>query len=146
MAIVNANLDTSEQRVPFSINVGAVANGASGIVCPIPYPCSLDAVQITAFGISGAPNFSLVVNRFISGSGMTAITVAVGTSNLARAYGTSGSKAMVLPAIGSTLTQLQANDVLMFLGGATSSDAVANLSLSLVLRPISDVTKFFGSL
>lgn len=143
MAIVNRTLDDSEQRKVFSASAGAVATGVTGIVAYAPYPCVLEAGSIAAFGFSGAPNYSLVVNRFIVGAGVTAITVAVGTSNAPSAFGTSGSFQMVLPAAGSTLLSLQANDVLMYLSGVANT-AVTGLNLSVVLNPIQDIKVQFG--
>lgn len=144
MAIVNRTLDPSEQKKVFSVAAGAVATGVSGIVAVVPYPSTLTAGSIAAFGLSGAPNYALVVNRFVVGAGVTAITVAVGTSNIPLAYGTSGSWAMVLPAAGSTLLQLQANDVLMYQSGVANT-AVTGLNIGIVLQPIQDVKVQFGS-
>jgi hypothetical protein len=143
MAIVNRTLDPSEQKKVFSVTAGAVATGVTGIVCMVPSPSTLVAGEIAAFGLSGAPNYSLVVNRFVVGAGVTAITVAVGTSNIPLAYGTSGGWAMVLPASGSTLLQLQANDVLMYQSGVANA-AVTGLNVSLVLQPIQDIKLQFG--
>lgn len=145
MAIINRTLDTSEQRKTVQVQAGAVATGVTGIICQVPYPCVLEAGEIAAFGLSGAPNYSLVVNRFIAGTGFTAITVAVGTSNVPSAFGTSGPFAMVLPASGSTLLNLLANDVLMYQSGVAST-AVTGLNIGVVLRPIQDVKKHFGQI
>lgn len=143
MAIQNRTLDPQEQKKVFSASAGAVATGVTGIVAYVPYPSVLNAGSIAAFGLSGAPNYALVNNRFIVGTGVTAITVAVGTSNVPSAYGTSGSFQMVLPAAGSTLLQLQANDVLMYQSGVASS-AVTGLNLSVVIQPIQDIKLQFG--
>jgi len=143
MAIQNRTLDPAEQRKVYEVAAGAVATGVTGIVAYVPYPCLLDAGSIAAFGLSGSPNYSLVVNRFIVGAGVTAITVAVGTSNVPSAFGTSGAFQMVLPASGSTLLQLQANDVLMYQSGVANT-AVTGLSIGVVLRPIQDIKLQFG--
>lgn len=143
MAIVNRTLDPSEQKKVFSVSAGAVATGVTGILAVVPYPSILNAGEIAIFGISGAPNYSIVNNRFVVGAGATAITIAVGTSNIPLAYGTSGAWPMVLPAAGSTLLQLQANDVLMYLSGVAAT-AVTGLSVSVVLQPIQDQKLQFG--
>jgi hypothetical protein len=138
MAIVNRSLDASEQRKVIQVVAGAVATGVSGIIGVVPWPCTLDAGEIAAFGLSGAPNYGLILNRFVVGAGVTAITIAVGTSNIPLAYGTSGGWSMVLPASGSTLLSLQANDVLMFQSGVANT-AVTGLAVSVVLKPIQDI-------
>jgi hypothetical protein len=143
MAVVNRTLDASEQKKVFSVAAGAVATGVTGILAVVPYASTLNAGAIQIFGISGAPNYSVVCNRFIAGAGVTAITVAVGTSNIPLAYGTSGSWSMVLPAAGSTLLQLQANDVLMYQSGVANS-AVTGLNMAIVLQPIQDIKVQFG--
>lgn len=143
MAIVNRTLDASEQRKVMSVNAGAVATGVSGVIGVVPWASVLEAGQLTAFGLSGAPTYALVLNRFIVGAGFTAITIAVGTSNVPSAFGTSGSRAMVLPASGSTLLNLQANDVLLYQSGVADT-AVTGLNISLVLKPIQDIKTQFG--
>jgi len=64
-------------------------------------------------------------------------------SNVPSAFGTSGAFQMVLPASGSTLLQLQANDVLMYQSGVANT-AVTGLSIGVVLRPIQDIKLQFG--
>ena len=90
MAVINRTKDASEQRVTFDFAAGAFATGVTAIIAQVPYPCTLESGQIAAFGLSGAPNYALTVNRFIAGAGATAIVVAVGTSNAPSAFGTSG--------------------------------------------------------
>jgi hypothetical protein len=139
MAILNRTLDQSQQRAVMSAAAGAVATGVTGVIGVVPYPCFMEAGEIAAFGISGTPNYAVVVNRFIPGAGATAITVAVGTSNAPLAFGTSGAIAMAI----SASTQLLANDVLMYQSGGTTS-AVTGLAIGVVLRPIQDIKIHFG--
>ena len=145
MGIVNRSLDASEQEKVFQVTAGAVATGVSGIICTVPWPCTVVEGQIAAFGLSGAPAYALVVNRFIAGTGFTAITIAVGTSNTPPAFGTSGVgiSGMVLPAAGSTLLNLLANDVLLY-QSSVSNTAVTGLNISVVLKPIQDLKANFG--
>lgn len=145
MAVINRTLDNSQQRFVVSTKVGATATGVTGIIAQIETPCVLDAAQMAAFGLSGAPSVQLVINRFIVGTGFTAISV--GSANIVPAFGTSG--VMVagasLPAAGSTLLNLVPNDVIMFQTGVANT-AVTGLAVNLVLRPIQDVKKYFGGL
>ncbi len=149
MAVVNRTKDVSEQRVTFRHQWGAVATGVTGIVAQIPYPCVLEGGQIAAFGLSGAPNYTLTVNRFIAGAGATAIVVAVGTSNVPSAFGTSGVAATgasgIVMSWGSTLMNLLPNDVIMYTSGVANT-AVTGLAISLVVRPTQDIKVQFGIL
>lgn len=157
MAIINRDLSTSEQRTTFEFySNGAIATGVTGIVCIVPYPCSVDGLQVASFGVSGTPTVQLIVNRFTPGNGATP-TIGLSTFNIGSTYalisfGTSGTGALgtsvnplnvSLPIIGSTTTQLLANDVIMFQTGGTAS-AVTGLGIELVIRPVNDHTKFFG--
>jgi hypothetical protein len=146
MAIVNRTLDASEQRKVMEISLVAtqLVNGATTPVAIVPYPSVLDAGEIVMFGISGAPQFSLAVSRFIPGAGSTSYIVAVGTSNIPLAYGTSGGWAMVLPASGSTLLQLQANDVLIVNQPGGASAAAVSAVIGLDIKPIQDSKIVFG--
>jgi hypothetical protein len=145
MAVINRTLDNSQQRFVVSAKAGATATGVTGIIGQIETPCVLDAAQMAAFGISGAPTVQLVINRFIVGTGFTAISV--GGANAVPAFGTSG--VMVagasLNAAGSTLLNLIPNDVIMYQTGAANA-AVTGLVVNLVLRPIQDIKKYFNGL
>lgn len=159
MAIVNRTLDVSEQRKNFvwsASNGGAsgpLGTGCTSIALVVPWPSTLVEAQIAAAGISGAPSYELAVNRFIAGAGITTWIVAKGTSNVPAAYGTSGagafgtslfgSSGMILAASGSTLLNLQANDVISVTTGAANA-AAQQVSIGLVLAPIQDIKVSFG--
>lgn len=150
MAVVNRTLDPSEQRKTMSCSV----NGSSGIVIPtgatfvvgiVPWPCTLDAGQLVALGVSNSPTCALSIARFIPGAGLTTYVIATGTSNLVPAFGTSGVgiSAMILPAAGSTLLNLLANDVLQLTFAGTNA-AATFLNVAVVLKPIQDIKVHFG--
>lgn len=144
MGIINRNLGSSQRRgMPFEFSAGAVATGVTQIIATIPYPCSVDGAQMFAFGTSGAPTVQLFVNRFIIGTGFTTFSLASAQS--VPAYGTSGvlASGYSLPQIGSTLTQLFINDVVMVQTGGANS-AVTGLAIGLVLRPIADTLAHYG--
>lgn len=151
MAVVNRTLDASEQRKVYQASfpkVGGasftnVATGTTAVVAVVPGPCTLDAMQIIAYGISGAPTVQLNVDRFIVGTGFTTIILATGSSNTPGAFGTSGSPTAVIAASGSTLLNLLANDVLIATTGAANA-AANSLSVAVVLKPIQDIKKQFG--
>lgn len=145
MATTNRALDASEQKKSVWAYNGPLATGVTAIVHHVEWPSVLVAGQVAAFGISGSPTAQLVINRFIVGTGFTAISI--GSANALPAYGTSGVPVagVSLPASGSTLNNLLANDILLVLTGGANS-AVTGLSVNLVLQPIQDVKAFFGAL
>ena len=149
MAVINRTKDVTEQRRTFLYSAGAFATGVTAIVAQVPWPCVLESGQIAAFGLSGAPNYALYVNRFIPGTGATAILVATGTSNVPSAFGTSGvagtGSSGIVMAWGSTLLNLLPNDVLMVQSGVANT-AVTGLAITLVARPTQDVRVHFGIL
>ena len=147
MAVINRTKDASEQRKTFAFSAGAFATGVTAIVAQVPYPCTLESGQIAAFGLSGAPNYALTINRFIAGAGATAIVVATGTSNVPSAFGTSGvagtgASGIVMP-WGSTLMSLLPNDVIMVTSGVANT-AVTGLAITLVAKPVQDIKVHFG--
>jgi hypothetical protein len=149
MAVINRTKDITEQRKTFSYAAGAFATGVTASVLQVPYPCVLESGQMAAFGLSGAPNYTLTVNRFIAGAGATAFVVATGTSNTPSAFGTSGVAATGASGLvmtwGSTLMNLLANDVVMVTSGVANT-AVTGLAITLVVKPIQDIKVHFGVL
>lgn len=145
MGVINRTLDNSQQRYVVNTTSAATATGVTGIIVQIDTPVVLEAAQMAAFGLSGAPSVQLVINRFIAGTGFTAISV--GSANIVPAFGTSGVMAAgaSLPAAGSTLLNLVPNDVIMFQTGVANT-AVTGLTINLVLRPIQDIKKYFNGL
>lgn len=168
MSVFNRSKDVSEQRerfyIPMNGNVG-IATGTStwtGVIPTgvtmtamiVPYPCTIDEAQISAWGLSGTPQYTLAVNRFIAGTGFTTWNIAQGTSNTPAAYGTSGAGAfgtstlgwsgmVFLNAAGSTLNNLVANDLLTVTTGGANTAAVS-VCVGIVLKPIQDVKVNFG--
>lgn len=151
MPIVNRTLDASEQRKVYQVHfpkVGGasftnVATGTTCVVAVVPGPCTLDALQVVAYGISGTPTYQLNVDRFIAGAGFTTIILATGSSNTPAAFGTSGVSAAVIAASGSTLRNLLANDVLIMTSGGANA-AANSVSAAVVLKPIQDIKLQFG--
>lgn len=144
MAIVNRALDPTEQRKVFQQKLVAaeLVNGFSGILCVAPYAATLDAGAIALYGLSGAPQFQISVNR-TGGAGGTYV-LAVGTSNIPLAFGTSGVWQMVLPASGSTLLNINAGDTIMYAQNGGASAAAVQAMVSIVLKPISDIKTQHG--
>lgn len=146
MGIINRDLSHSQQRIVVQkfLPAANLTVGLTNIIGVVPQACSLDAFQFMAFGVSGTPTLELIVNRFIVGTGSTVFNI--GSTVVPVAFGTSGviaSGFSGLPAIGSTLTTLLANDVLMTKHGGSNS-ALTGLATCLVLRPIADIKSYFG--
>ena len=147
MAVVNRTLDASEQRKIISNSIASTSFLISGVtnhIGLVPWPGVIEAGQIAVEGVSGSPAYTLKVARFIAGTGFTVIVV--GSSNAPVTFGTSGGMAsgLSLPAAGSTLLNVLANDLLILqtLGGTGA--AAEKLSVSVVIRPIQDIKTHFG--
>lgn len=148
MGIIERSLGDSQKRAQFvNWDAANVVTGTTAIIAAIPCAASLDAVQVMANGISGSPVYTMFVQRFIVGTGFT--TFALGTSFAPSEYGTSGvfslTAGLSLPQIGSTLTSLLQNDLLVLVTGGSNA-AVKSVSVNLAIRPVVDVFKFFGLL
>lgn len=148
MAIQMRELGVAQKRAAFvNWDAANLATGTTAIIAAVPCASSLDGIQVMANGLSGTPVYQLWVQRFIVGTGFT--TFAVGNSFNPVEYGTSGvlsvSYGVSLPQIGSTLTTLQQNDLLVLVS-AGSNTAVKALSVNIALRPLTDVFNFFGLL
>lgn len=142
MAIINRDLDVSEQLRVLENSYQGVATGATLLVACAPYPAELRAVRLAAIGLSGSPTYAFGIARFIVGSGYTFITGGM-TTLTATAYGTSGIQSGVLASQGSSLLQLLANDQLVLVSGASNA-AAAQLQVSFVLQALQDIRSSFG--
>src|SRR5688572_22960118 len=101
MAINNRELDNSQQREivvnalidrsPSGISAGilnpVVGTGQTYVLGLVPRPMQLVVGAISAYGLSGAPNYQLWLQR--SAGGITAIQI--GASVAPTAFGTSGA-------------------------------------------------------
>lgn len=146
MPIINRDLSQTQQRVILQQEYAAaqLVNGSTNIVGMIPFPCSVDFAQSAANGVSGSPVLTLFVQRFIVGSGFTSF--ALGTSSAVRNFGTSGvlANGISIPQIGSTVSTLAANDLVVVNCGGGTGAASVNMTVSLVLRPLQDIIQYFG--
>lgn len=146
MAIVNRTLDSSEQIRPLTIlKEIEMTNGETGPLCHIPYPCVLKAVQLAAFDVN-AGNLLLSIQRFIVGSGYT--NIVLGSTFVPNSFGTSGvlTSGVSLPASGSTLRILLANDVLSYQVGGGASAMIGKTVGVVAIQPIQDLKVYLGGL
>lgn len=135
MGIINQNLDASQKRRDQTFAFGAIATGVTNLLSVIPYDAYLQGVNLAAFGISGAPVYSLSVFRATSG-GLT--SVGLGVSLAAVAMGTTGPVGATITGIGATLLR---GDVLCLTSGGANS-AVATAALSISVAGSADINKY----
>lgn len=151
MAICNRDLDSTQQINTFNCSLGGnpavAASSAPGLITGqtyqlaiVPYQSTLSSAMVTSVGLSGAPNLSLWVQRFIAGSGLT--SMAVGASLVATAFGVSGAQTFTIA--GAGLTGLQAGDVLV-LSTAAANTAANNVVVTLALKALQDIRTTFGA-
>jgi len=122
------------------------------MVCAIPYPAILAAIDIAAFGLSGAPGWQFNILRFIAGLGSTAVAVGVsvltvvgfGTSGMQQIAGVSSAGvAPVLAPQGSSLAQLLAGDLIQIVSSGANTAVNASV-VSVVIKKTQDVLSQFG--
>jgi len=141
MAICNRDLDLSQQNYVEEFKENAVATGATVAVAYIYAPSVLQKIALTGLGLSGAPVYNLVIQRWTS-AGVTSITPGSAVT-LAGAYGLSGSGVSATFNSGSSLSQLQANDLLLLVSTGANT-AAAQLIGSVVLTATQDIKTTFG--
>ncbi len=139
MAIVNRDLDASQQRDIYNASLVGTITGQTYQLCVVPYPAQLVAVTQAVNGLSGSPNHSVWVQRFIPGTGLTSVNI--GNSLVATTFGTSGVQGFSLPSAASFL--LQANDVLL-LSTAAANTASVSTTVTLVVKALQDIKTCFG--
>lgn len=139
MPIVNRDLDSSQQTSVMSVSLSGTVTSATYILATFPSPAQLIAVHQSALGLSGAPNHSLWLNRFVVGAGVT--SVAIGMSMATSAYGTSGAQGFTVISGSSNL--IQADDVLV-LSTAAANTAAASLNITLAVKALQDIKTSFG--
>lgn len=143
MAIVNRDLDSSEQRKTLQCEFGVTGTGLTLLCVQIPVAAELQAVRAAAVGLSGAPTIAFTIGRFIAGTGFTSLTGGATLLTLT-AFGTSGIQTMAVNASGSSLTALQAGDVLQLTTAGTNA-AVAALSVAFVIKELVDIKNQYNA-
>lgn len=150
MAIINRDLGSSQQRETYQVRVGATVTGATYLLMQVSSPSQIVAAGVAVSGLSGAPNHSLWLGRFIVGTGYT--SMAVGASLAPSAYGTSSGGTFAVLSQGASFSlqagssatyPLQTGDVLM-LSTAGANTATADTVLTLVVQNLQDVLQKFG--
>jgi hypothetical protein len=138
MAIVNRDLDVSEQKDVIKFNRLLAATGATLPMWVAPYPFEIVEVNLTARALSGAPTARVDVYKF---GGTTSISAMVLLT--IPAYATSGALTSAsLAAAGSTHVQGAAGDMLV-LTTAAANTACDDLVATVVIKKLQDIVSTF---
>lgn len=148
MAIVNRDLDASQQREVYQCMVGQgasslIATGTTAAIALVPFAAQLVAAQCVGFGVSGAPTVTFDITRQNSG-GVTTITGIVSALTLSAAGVTPvvQSQGFTISS-GSSLVSLQANDIVHMRTGASNTAMVA-ATVTLVVKALQDIKTHFS--
>lgn len=136
MAIVNRELDVSQQRDVEQVGLGPLATGVTRMCAVAAFPFLVETMKYAAMGVSGAPIVSMYKQR-----GLT--TEAIGLSGIVlQAVGTSGSVGFSgLAAAGSTLLIFNTGDVLVAVSSGSNA-AVADLVLQVAVKKLQDIVSY----
>lgn len=143
MAIINRDLDSSEQLRVVGGNLSLVAANTSRDVAIVPFAGTLKAIAASARALSGAPIVFVDVKRW-SGAGVTTIagvglTLAITAHGISTAY-----QSFPLAAAGSTLLNLQAGDVLVLRAANVANTGADDVLVSAVVKAAQDIKQSFG--
>lgn len=141
MGICNRDKDASEQKFCVNRRTGQIATGVTYEYWTAPFPCTIEQVQVAAAGLSGAPQWALQINRFVVGSGATAIP-GVAAAQAIPAFSTSGLFEMTLATSGSSLLKLETGDVVEIVSSVSNTN-VNDSSVSLVATATQDIKTYF---
>ena len=143
MAIVNRDLDASEQLATFNLALTlAATSGGTYVLASVPWPCEVKRVVVTAKSLSGTPSLEVEGYRF---SGGVTINSAIMAAQLIPAFGTSGAfSSASLGVAGSTQVQLAASDsIVASVTGANSAADIVNVAV--VVKKLQDIASSFGA-
>ena len=145
MPNINRNDDVSQQQEILTISAMNVAGGVTGIpsgstlYCGtiVPRAMTIQSIQHTCFGISGAPQALLGCLRFANSTSFV-----IGSTALIPSYGVSGYMSYSLQG-GTTALQLQKGDILVMqqLGG--SATATIAVQMSIVCKNVQDIKSWY---
>lgn len=136
MAIVNRDLDASQQVDVLQASKANVPVTSLVILGVAPYPCTIQSVKYAAAGCSGSPVWTF-------GKQSIGTTVAIGISGMVlQNVGTSGSVGFSgLAAAGSTLLNLAAGDVLYAVSSGANT-AVLDIMVEIALKKTQDIVSY----
>src|SRR5688572_6181572 len=152
MAINNRELDSPQQRetvvnvlidrTPSAISAGilnpVVGTGQTYVLGFVSRPMQFVVGQLSLYGLSGAPNYQLWLQRFAGG--ITAIQI--GASLAPVAFGTSGANTVSALAAAVSFPCLAGDQLILTSTG--SNTAAASVNVQLVLRNLQDIKSDMG--
>jgi hypothetical protein len=141
MAIVNRDLDSSEQLYTMEHTVGALGTGVSAWIGLVPAPGQVLQVALSGRGLSAVPVYTLAVARWTS-AGITNISLGQAVT-LASAFGLSGGVVGATYAASSSLAAVQTGDLLV-LNTSGANTAVTDLSVAVVIKATQDIKRTFS--
>lgn len=136
MGIINRSLDLSEQQEQHTLNQAPTVTAGVYTVANIRRPMKLNSAEAKCLGLSGAPTSQLAIQRYIAAAGVTNITVGAALTHVD--IGSIGVQTFSLPAVGSSLLQLQDGDSLVVVAGGANS-ALNSLVVDVVLENLQDI-------
>ncbi len=138
MGIINRTLDASEQQESYKQTFRTVVNADEVVLATIERAQTIQSVQSTCLGISGAPTGMIRVVRDIG------TTFNVGLTFLIPAVGVSGAMAgLSLPAAGDTRLNLINGDVVSVIFAGGTGAAATSVSIDLVVKNIQDIKSWY---
>jgi hypothetical protein len=138
MGIINRTLDASEQKQILGAQaVQTVTNSLEVALGAIPRAMTIVDAQTTCTGISGAPTGIIRVTRFGGASFF------VGSTFLIPAVGVSGVLGVSLPAAGSTVLNLQKDDVVSIVFGGGTGAAAVSAIVDVVVQNTQDIKTWY---
>lgn len=136
MGIYNRTLDVSEQKKQMDVTINGTVTGKDYIVYRAPGPMLISDARSAGVGLSGTPTSTLKLQRFVTGAGLT--TISISGALTVTALSTSGALQYSLPAAGSSLLSLQAGDVVVATSAGTNA-ALEQLYVQLVVYSLQDI-------
>lgn len=140
MGIINRSKDVSEQKEDACVSLSETVTGKSYPIFVAPRAMQISDAKAYVAGMSGAPTGTLKLTRFVAGAGATTITISGALTHVA--FATSGMETFSLPAAGSSLLDLQKNDVLLYVTGAANA-ALEKAQVQVVLKNMQDIKSWF---
>ncbi len=142
MAITNRDLDVSQQKIIKQFaSSSTIATSATMLVAMVPAQGVLKNIQLSAFGLSGAPHLEINILKFAGGQ--TAVS-GVGNTLVVTAFGTSGAIGFSLAAAGSSLLQVNAGDLIVLKTG-NANTAMGTCVVDVVIGAVADYMAVYGS-
>lgn len=142
MAIVNRDLDPTQQRWSFGAQPGVVGISLLIHVGIVPCASQLLVIATNAYSLSGSPTVGAQIQRFVVGSGLTTIPLNGSSLLTITAFSTSGIQTQTLPASGNTLLNLLKGDEIQLITSAANT--AATYVVEAVIQILQDVQSTYG--